>query len=716
MEPVITVRKILQDKLVECSMKGNLHRVKMIQLAEAKIKGTILTKMSIGEMGIVHHSITLFRESLVRKAEVMGAWRLRDTEDYSSLVHLDSTKTPFKIMNILIWNCRGAMKPQFRKIVMDLVEWHAPMLMVITETRMSGARAVEMIESLPFDGSVVVDTIGFAGGIWLLWRTDLVHVEVLASTEQEIHAIIWVRSQSLSWIISAIYASPKFIERCMLWENLKLIATLHDLPWALMGDFNEVIIEGEKAGGNPIFQRRVRAILDCINECQMMDLGFSGPKFTWTYKRELGGLIQCRLDRVWANPDWKSYFPEANVTHLSRVNSDHYPLLLNLCPNLTNTSNRPFRFQPMWLSHNDFPAIFRQSWAGMEDNLVGAITRFTHKAQTWNKEIFGNIFARKRQIMARLLGAQRAIANNPNSFLINLQEQLSGEYNEILQLEEELWAMKSRQFQEVFTNSFVKLYQTNQTACPLVQRWDSEWCMRLEVDEANSVGLMPFDKEIWDALRSMKPYKALGSDGMHAGFYQRFWLVAKDSVRSEVKQIFANQKIPDYLNQTLIALIPKQLGLETVSQYRPISLCNTIYKIVSKILVQRIRPLLPRLISPMQAAFLEGRRGADNVIIAQELIYSLGKRRGKDGYMVVKIDLEKAYDCLEWSFIRMVLIHFGFPVNIIKLILSCVSTTSTSLLFNGSKLNPFVHQEELDKVIPFHPIYSFYAWNFLGLK
>ncbi|XP_030924591.1 uncharacterized protein LOC115951550 [Quercus lobata] len=208
-------------------------------------------------------------------------------------------------------------------------------------------------------------------------------------------------------------------------ENLKLIATLHDLPWALMGDFNEVIIEGEKARGNPIFQRRVRAILDCMNECQMMDLVFSGPKFTWTNKRELGGLIQCRLDRVWANPNWKSYFLEANVTHLARVNSDHYPLLLNLCPNLTNTSNRPFRFQLMWLSHHDFPAIVRESSAGMEDNLVGAITRFTHKAQTWNKEVFGNIFARKRQIIARLLGAQRAIANNPNNFLINLQEQLS---------------------------------------------------------------------------------------------------------------------------------------------------------------------------------------------------------------------------------------------------------------------------------------------------
>lgn len=75
------------------------------------------------------------------------------------------------------------MKPQFKKTVMDLVEWHTPILMVITETRLSGARAVEIIKTLPFNGFVVADTIGFAGGIWLLWRTDLVQVDVLESTE-----------------------------------------------------------------------------------------------------------------------------------------------------------------------------------------------------------------------------------------------------------------------------------------------------------------------------------------------------------------------------------------------------------------------------------------------------------------------------------------------------------------------------------------------------
>lgn len=201
------------------------------------------------------------------KGEMMEVWTLRDTEDKSSLFHIDSATTPFKLMNILIWNCRGAMKPQFRKTAMDLVGWHRPLIMVITETRMSGARADEIIGTLPFDGAVVADMIRFAGGIWLLLRSDLVQVDVLASTEQEIHALIRVRSLNFIWILSEIYASSRFAERCLLWDNLKMLASLHNLPWSLMGDFNEVLFEDEKLGGNTICQRRVRAIQECMDAC-----------------------------------------------------------------------------------------------------------------------------------------------------------------------------------------------------------------------------------------------------------------------------------------------------------------------------------------------------------------------------------------------------------------------------------------------------------------
>lgn len=101
-QPVIIVRKILQGKPVECSMRGNLHRVKLIQFAEAKISGTILIRVTQEEMGIIKYLTTLFRKKLEMRSELMGAWRLRDTENSSSLLHFDSLTTPFKIMNILV--------------------------------------------------------------------------------------------------------------------------------------------------------------------------------------------------------------------------------------------------------------------------------------------------------------------------------------------------------------------------------------------------------------------------------------------------------------------------------------------------------------------------------------------------------------------------------------------------------------------------------------
>ena len=167
-EPKITTRKILQTNQVECSLMGNLHRVKMIQFTKLKMNGMILIKATQEELGIIKHSVTLFRGIWASRKELLEVWRLKDTKDSSSLSDFDASSSSYKIMNILIWNCRGAMKPQFRKTVMDLVDWHSPILMVIIETRMSGARADEIIEALPFDGYAVADTIGFAGGIWML--------------------------------------------------------------------------------------------------------------------------------------------------------------------------------------------------------------------------------------------------------------------------------------------------------------------------------------------------------------------------------------------------------------------------------------------------------------------------------------------------------------------------------------------------------------------
>lgn len=151
---------------------------------------------------------------------------------------------------------------------------------MITETRIGGPRADDIIRRLPFDGAYSTETIGYAGGIWLLWCSDIVSMDILSTTEQEIHTIVQVRSLSKSWLLISIYGSPRFKERCILWINLKILSKRHNLPWAVMGDFNDMVNGEEKMEGNGICRRRVFEYTNCMDYCHLFDLGFTGPKFT----------------------------------------------------------------------------------------------------------------------------------------------------------------------------------------------------------------------------------------------------------------------------------------------------------------------------------------------------------------------------------------------------------------------------------------------------
>ena len=120
-------------------------------------------------------------------------------------------------------------------------------------------------------------------------------------------------------------------------------------------------------------------------------------------------------------------------------------------------------------------------------------------------------------------------------------------------------------------------------------------CCFLEEEDREKIDGVVIDKEIRLGLWALKPFKASGPDGLHASFYQHFWPDVKNFVCMENRQIFARGVVSSYLNETLISLIPKSQNPESLSNYRPISLCNFVYKIVSKIIVGRIRPHLSKL-------------------------------------------------------------------------------------------------------------------------
>ena len=128
----------------------------------------------------------------------------------------------------------------------------------------------------------------------------------------------------------AIYASPRIAERHNLWENLVKVAEMRDMSWVLAGDFNKPLMEGDKFGGRAVSVNRSLLFKKCLDKCSMIDIGFAGPRFTWTNKRNVQALIQERIDRFFVNPSWCLMFPETKVVHLTRCHSYHCPVLLDM--------------------------------------------------------------------------------------------------------------------------------------------------------------------------------------------------------------------------------------------------------------------------------------------------------------------------------------------------------------------------------------------------
>ena len=206
-------------------------------------------------------------------------------------------------------------------------------------------------------------------------------------------------------------------------------------------------------------------------------------------------------------------------------------------------------------------------------------------------------------------------------------------------------------------------------------------------DDMNNVLCKCFSREeIEFALNQMAPSKAPGDDGMPAIFYQHCWEIVGNDVVNVCLQVFNEGKSVKDLNHTLIALIPKVKNPTLTSEFRPISLCNVAYKLISKTVANRLKKVLPLLISEFQSAFVPKRLITDNILVAFETVHAI-KRRGKKGKkkMSIKIDMEKAYDRVEWNFLLAVMKRLGFREKWISLIHDCISSVTYSILCNGEK-------------------------------
>ena len=203
--------------------------------------------------------------------------------------------------------------------------------------------------------------------------------------------------------------------------------------------------------------------------------------------------------------------------------------------------------------------------------------------------------------------------------------------------------------------------------------------------EMNQSLIKDFTKEeVLAALKQMHPTKAPSPDDMSAIFFQKYWDVVGNDVTSMVLNVLNCNKSIVEINKTYITLVPKTKSPTKMTEYRPISLCNVVYKLISKVLANRLKVTLPHLITENQSVFLSERLITDNVLVAFEVMHYLEhKRDGKDCYMAVKLDMSEAYNRVKWGFIEKVMERMGFHERWIALVMHCISTISYSILMNG---------------------------------
>jgi hypothetical protein len=520
------------------------------------------------------------------------------------------------------------------------------------------------------------------------------------------------------------------------WSTLANSGLLSLKNLVVAGDLNLTLSTGEVWGGSAASGQLSGFFNSLFQAHKLIDVQPDKVVPTWRNGRSGYEAITKRLDRFLVSEDLllevRLYRTWVEYPYVS----DHAPIIFQM-ENTIIQKAFPFKFHAQWLAEKEFNDMVIKLWKDQKYLQEGDCQgRFVWKLK--DLKAITKRWAREKK--ARDTTALENLEGNIKYFLQKLSEgnslagggvkiiRLESERNKHLKSQEDLWRIQSRaiwvqsgdqnnkffhQFAnhrrnnkfiwEIFDNSgtiykgqkaiaeeavkyFKNFFKPSLNDISTEQvRVASQYPKMLDENEAGELYKPVTLLELEAILKLFKKEKSPGPDGWSVELYLHFFDLMGEDLLALVEETRTSGRITGSINSTFIALIPKSNKPQQFRDYKPISLCNLVYKVISKVIANRIKPILSRSLSEEQLGFLEGRQIQDAIGTAHECIHSIKKKNIKS--LILKLDLQKAYDCISWDYLRMVLIQVGFGLHMKNWILACVNSTSFAVLVNGEATN-----------------------------
>ncbi|XP_062103443.1 uncharacterized protein LOC133814510 [Humulus lupulus] len=551
------------------------------------------------------------------------------------------------------WNVRGLNKLNKQKMVMEVCRMNKVGIVTLLETKIKGAKIKEIMSST-FFGWDFYSSEAVEGRILVIWRSNLVQLAVLQESDQFLHCQVRF-SNKTDLCLTFVYGSNSLEIRKILWNDLSQLIC-PSKAWMILGDFNVVFTLKDRLGGRPITVKEMDDARQWYDLGLVEEMKIMGPFYTWSNNQEGESRIFSKLDRVFINDTWLEQFPSVTAYSQWEIGSDHSLILIKHMPAL-RVGVQPFRFYNMWITHPQFRIKVLSSWKqslrfkgrGL-DQICWKLTRLKHILKKFNWKAMGDVacnYERSKHLR------KRKLANRIVSF-VTAEGQIVDDYDKVT---------------AHFLQHFKSFLGTPSHATGVIDIQAIRFGSVLNSDAQLNL-IKPFTvKEVKATMFSIHSLKSPGPDGYGAGFLKALWKDIGKEIALAVLEFFETSSIPQPLNNTLLSLIPKVTQPMTASDFRPIACCNTIYKCISKMLCNRLNLVVPLLINQNQGAFVKNHFLAHNVLILQDLLKDYNRKNCSPRYLM-KIDISKAYDSIDWDFLENLLNAFCFPKRFIRWIMA----------------------------------------------